>query len=86
MSELLIQPHDRALGIFNGKSVQFMRTRDHHDGYAKLARRRDLGIGRRTARVLGDQAVDILIDDQPLRWPIPLTGYGTDQPTWSSTP
>jgi hypothetical protein len=27
-----------------------------------------------------------LIDDQPLRWPIPLTGYGTDQPTWSSTP
>jgi len=27
-----------------------------------------------------------LIDDRPLRWPIPLTGYGKDQPIWSSTP
>ena len=61
MSKLLFKPFDSALGIFQGVPARLMRTRYHHDRNSKLARCLDLRDGRRSARVLGNKYVDLLM-------------------------
>ncbi len=64
MSELLFQPLGRTLGIIQEMSVRLIRTRDHHNGNAEPARRRDLRIGCRTSRIFGDKQVDLLVHEE----------------------
>jgi len=60
MNKLLFEPRDGSFGILHGVSGRFMRARNHHDGNAKRARCVDLGIGRSTAGVLGNNKIDVL--------------------------
>jgi len=64
MSKLLFQPLGGALGIVQGMSVRLIRTRDHHNGNAEPARRRDLRVGCRTSRIFGDKHVDLLVHEE----------------------
>ena len=69
MSKPLLQPPGSGLRVVHDVPVRFMRPRDHHDRDAKLARGRDLRIGRRPTRILGDQHVDpFLLEKRGLGW------------------
>jgi len=60
MSELIFKPEYGRLRAFEGMSTRLVRSRNHHDGDAKMARRFDLCVGRRPARVFGDEHFDLL--------------------------
>jgi hypothetical protein len=60
MSELMFKPEYGRLRAFEGMSTRLVRSRNHHDGDAKMARRFDLCVGRRPARVFGDEHFDLL--------------------------
>src|SRR5260370_13141871 len=64
MSKPLFQSLGGALGIVQGMSVRLIRTRDHHNGNAESARRRDLRVGCRTSRIFGDKHVDLLVHEE----------------------
>ena len=64
MSEPLLQPLGGALGVVQGMSVRLIRARDHHNGNAEPARRRDLRMGCRTPRIFGDKHVDLLVQEE----------------------
>ena len=44
----LFEPGHGRLGIFDGVSTQFLRTRNHHNQYSKTARCFDFHIGTST--------------------------------------
>src|ERR1700737_3742588 len=60
MSELMFKPEYGRLRAFESMSTRLVRSRNHHDGDAKMARRFDLWVGRRPARVFGDEHFDLL--------------------------
>src|SRR5258708_19746583 len=78
MSEPLFEPDDRRLGIFDGVSTQLIRTRNHHDRNPKTACSFDLGVGRRSTRVFGDEHVDLLAREKR-RFRLPVEWTATEQ-------
>jgi hypothetical protein len=74
MSELLFEPADRSFRILQRVPVRFVRTRDHHHGNAKPARRFDLRIDRSGARILADHHLDPLLPQKRgLGWQVERT-------------
>ena len=57
MSELMFKPEYGRLRAFEGVSTRLVRSRNHHDGDAKMARRFDLcvGVARRNHDGRGDR-------------------------------
>ena len=64
MSKPPSEPAHGRLGIFDGVATQFMRTRNHHNRNSKTARSFDFRVGRRAARILGDEHIDLLALEQ----------------------
>ncbi len=58
------QPGDGFIGAVHDVASGFFRPCDHDDRQAKVARRFDLGVGRSTSGILGDDDVDLLVFQQ----------------------
>src|SRR5258708_39369730 len=78
MSEQLFEPDNSRLGTFEGVSTQLIRTRNHHDRNPKTACSFDLGVGRRSTRVFGDEHVDLLAREKR-RFRLPVEWTATEQ-------
>src|SRR5258708_40308629 len=78
MSEPLFEPDNSRLGTFEGVSTQLIRTRNHHDRNPKTACSFDLGVGRRSTRVFGDEHVDLLAREKR-RFRLPVEWTATEQ-------
>src|SRR5216683_180150 len=78
MSQPLFEPDGSPLGIFDGVSTQFIRTRNHHNWNPKTPRCFDLRVGRCSARVFGDEHFDLLTLEKG-RFCASVEGTATEQ-------
>src|SRR5260370_36235758 len=78
MSKKRFEPNHGRLGIFDGMAAQFGWTRHRHDRNPKLAGGLDLGVGRRSARVFGDEYIDLLVREKR-RFRLQVEGAATGQ-------